>query len=145
MLDFNFQSWQEILQLIASWEIGMIFWYVIFKLNQLIGGWGIICEIALRWVLLDLTVMKSTLVQVMAWCHQATSRCLSQCWPRSMSPYVVTRTQWVVNLHRQYHDYRSSAVIALAYCSQSILNAVPKLHCWFFLLSLYRKCVFAYR
>ena len=29
--------------------------------------------------------------QVMAWCHQATSRYLSQCWPSSMLPYVITR------------------------------------------------------
>ena len=33
--------------------------------------------------------------QVMAWCHQATSHYLSQCWPRSMSPYGVIRPQWV--------------------------------------------------
>ena len=38
---------------------------------------------------------KSTLAQVMAWCHQTASHCLSQCWPRSMSPYGVTRPQWV--------------------------------------------------
>ena len=31
----------------------------------------------------------------MAWCHQATSHYLSQCWPRSLSPYDVTRPQWV--------------------------------------------------
>ena len=31
----------------------------------------------------------------MAWCHQATSHYLSQCWPRFMSPYGVTRPQWV--------------------------------------------------
>ena len=31
----------------------------------------------------------------MAWCHQATSHYLSQCWHRSMSPYGVTRPQWV--------------------------------------------------
>ena len=31
----------------------------------------------------DLTDDKSTLVQVMAWCHQATSHYLNQCWPRS--------------------------------------------------------------
>ena len=31
----------------------------------------------------------------MAWCRQATSHYLSQCWPRSMSPYGVTRPQWV--------------------------------------------------
>ena len=38
---------------------------------------------------------KSTLVQVMAWCRQATSHYLSQCWPRSLSPYGVIRPQWV--------------------------------------------------
>ena len=58
-------------------------------------GWGISCKIALRWMPLDLTNDKSTLVQVMAWCRQATSHYLSQCWPRFMSPYGVTRPQWV--------------------------------------------------
>ena len=38
---------------------------------------------------------KSTLVQVMAWCRQARSHYLSQCWPKSLSPYDVTRPQWV--------------------------------------------------
>ena len=50
------------------------------------GGWCISCEIALRWMPPDLTDDKSTLVQVMAWCRQAWSHYLSQCWPRSMSP-----------------------------------------------------------
>ena len=49
-------------------------------------GWGISYEIALRWMALDLTDDKSTLVQVMAWCRQATSDYLSQYWPRPMSP-----------------------------------------------------------
>ena len=43
----------------------------------------------------DLTDDKSTLVQVMAWCHPATSHNLNQCWLRSPQPYVVTRPQWV--------------------------------------------------
>ena len=38
---------------------------------------------------------KSTLVQIMAWCHQATSHYLTQCWPRSKLPYGVTKSQWV--------------------------------------------------
>ena len=37
----------------------------------------------------------SILVQVMAWCRQATSHYLIQCWPRSLSPYDVTRPQGV--------------------------------------------------
>ena len=44
---------------------------------------------------LDLSDNKSTLVQVMAWCRQATSHYLSQCWPRSRPPNGVTRPQWV--------------------------------------------------
>ena len=43
---------------------------------------------------LDFTDDQSTLVQVVAWCHQATCHYLSQCWPRSLSPYGVTRPQW---------------------------------------------------
>ena len=65
-----------------------------FKIISVIGGWSIFCEIALRWMPLGLTDDKSTLVQVMAWCRQGTSHYLSQCWPRSMSPYGVTRPQW---------------------------------------------------
>ena len=58
------------------------------------GGWGISYEIAIRWMLPELTDDKSTLVQVMAWCRQATNHYLSQCWPRSISPNAVTRPQW---------------------------------------------------
>ena len=71
------------------------FWHVIFKQILVIDGWGISCEIALIWMSLDFPDDQSTLVQLMAWCHQATSHYLSQCWPRSLSPYGVTRPQWV--------------------------------------------------
>ena len=69
---------------------------VIFKWILVIDGWGISCEIALIWMSLDFTDDQSTLVQVMAWCHQATSHYLSQCWPRSLLPYGVTRPQRVI-------------------------------------------------
>ena len=71
------------------------FRWVIFKLILVVSGWGISCETALIWVSLDHTYEKSTLVQVMAWCRQATSQYLSQCWPRFLSPYGVNRPQWV--------------------------------------------------
>ena len=71
------------------------FRYVIFKQILVIDGWGISCEIALIWMLLYFTDDQSTLVQAMAWCRQAASHYLSQCWPRSLSPYGVTRPQWV--------------------------------------------------
>ena len=38
----------------------------------------------LRWLLQNLTDVKSTLVQEMAWCHQATSHYWNQCWPRQI-------------------------------------------------------------
>ena len=57
----------------------------------MIDGWGNSCEIALIWISLDLTDEQSTLAQVMAWSRQTTSHYLSQCWPRTLSPYGVTR------------------------------------------------------
>ena len=80
---------------LASGRFQSNFRLVIFKQTLVNGGWGISYEIALRWMPLDLIDDKSTLVQVMAWCGQATSHYLSQCWPRSMSPNGVIRPQWV--------------------------------------------------
>ena len=67
---------------------------VIFNLGLLIGILKS-SDIVLRCMPHDLTDDKSTLVQVMAWCRQATSHNLNQCWPRSPRPYGVTRPQWV--------------------------------------------------
>ena len=53
-----------------------------------------------------LTDDKSTLVQVMTWCRQATNHYLSQCWPSSMSPYDVTRPQWVNGFVHRYMHHR---------------------------------------
>ena len=53
----------------------------------------------------DLSDDKSTLVQVVAWCRQATSHYLSQCWPSSMSPYGITRPQWVKLLLKLGHGW----------------------------------------
>ena len=64
---------------------------VILQLTLVIGGWSISCKIVLKWMPIDVTNGTSTLVEVMAWCRQATSQYLNQCWPRSMPPYGVTR------------------------------------------------------
>ena len=66
-----------------------------FNLVLLIGIFTLSNNNALGWMPWDLTDDKSPLVQVMAWCHQATSHYLNQCFPRSLSPYGVTRPQWV--------------------------------------------------
>ena len=66
-----------------------------FRLISTINILSIFCEFAIRWMPQHLTDHKSTLVQVMAWCRQASSHYLSHCWHRSISPYGVTRPQWV--------------------------------------------------
>ena len=80
---------------LAPGRPGCHFKTAIFNLVLLIGFFRSSNDNAPRWMSWDLTDDKSTLVQVMAWCRQATSHYLSQCWPSSMSPYGVTRPQWV--------------------------------------------------
>ena len=80
---------------LATGKFEWHFRYLIFQIFSGIDSWGISCEIALRWMSLDLTDDKSTLVQVIAWWRQATTHYLSQWWPRSLSPYDITRPQWV--------------------------------------------------
>ena len=81
--------------LLAPGKFKYNFIHVILKQILVIDGWDISCEIALIYMSRDFTDDQSTLVQVMDWCHQATSHYLSQCWPTSLSPYGVTRPQWV--------------------------------------------------
>ena len=64
---------------------------IAWSLELLIAGCGISCEISLIWISLDFTDDQSTLVHVMT----APSHNLSPCWPRYLSPYDVTRPQWV--------------------------------------------------
>ena len=64
----------------------------------MIDGWGISCDTVVRWTSLDLSDDETTLSLVMACCFQATSHYLSQCWSRSLSPYSITRPQWVNSL-----------------------------------------------
>ena len=53
------------------------------------------CEIALMWMSQSLIKGESALVQVRAQCRQPTSHNQSPCWLRYMTPYGVTRPQWV--------------------------------------------------
>ena len=43
-------------------------------------------NITVEWKPEYLDDCKSTLVMVMAWCHQATSHYQNQCWPKSLTP-----------------------------------------------------------
>ena len=83
-------------ELIGPWEIWMQFLKMEFLIFFLpIGIFRSSHDNALWWMPHDLTDDKSTLVQVMAWCRQATSHYLSQCWFSPLSPYGVARPQWV--------------------------------------------------
>ena len=75
--------------------MGMKFQISNFQANSCDWWRGISWEIALSWMSLDFSDNKSALVQVMAWCRQATSHYLNQCWRSSPTPYGVTRLQWV--------------------------------------------------
>ena len=67
---------------------------------------------------------KSTLVQVMAWGRQATSHYLSQCWPRYLSPYGITRPQWVNSLwlNNDITDLSSALSYVIMVMAKLILN-----------------------
>ena len=80
---------------LAPGRPGFSFKSAISNIVLLIGIFRSSYDNGLRWMSFDLPEDKSVLVQVMAWCPQATSHYLSQCWPRSKPPYCVTRPQWV--------------------------------------------------
>ena len=50
------------------------------------------------------TSLNSTLVQVMAWCQQATSHYLSQWWPRFMLAYGASHNEFPVVLQQSVHS-----------------------------------------
>ena len=91
--------WVSMSYFIDPWENWMNFELSHFNLIFVFDGWGMFCEIVLRWLSLDFTGDESTLgqhVRVMAWRYQAINHHLSQCWPSSMWPYGVTRPQWAI-------------------------------------------------
>ena len=73
---------------------------MIFKFISMLDILSITCKTSLMWMSQDLTDDYSILVQVMAWCCQAPSHYLSQCWRRFMSLNGVLRPQLV----NRYHD-----------------------------------------
>ena len=56
----------------------------------------------------------SLICQVMVWCQQATGHCLSQCWPRSVSPHNNTWPQWINSLRSELIGWHF-AQICVAY------------------------------
>ena len=82
-------------QMASNAENVSIWWrHHVFKLILRIDIFGSSYEVGSTLLTENLTDDKSTLIQVKAWCHQATSHYPSHCSPKSMSPYGFTRPQW---------------------------------------------------
>ena len=126
ILRFSNISWQRVLSFceslvfnsLAPGRPGCHFETAIFNINLLTGIFTSSKDNDLRWMPRELTDDKPTLVQAIAWCHQATSSYLSQCWPRFRSPYGITGPQWVINLqpeseYQRYHRVNINQVCIL--------------------------------
>ena len=98
-------------QLIGPWKCGINVKCVKHMLCTKFTS--ISCKLSCCWMPQNIFDDQSTLVQVMAWRRQATSHNLSQCCPRSISPYYVTRPQSVDN------EYFEKNVITGLHCMYS--------------------------
>ena len=106
-------------------------------------------KILVFWFKFHRSSFKTALVQVMAWCRQATSHYLTQCQPIHMLPYGVIRPQWVkvyfiwvvvafqlpqlVALFSSSNDNRSSMLInwgwLMMYWLSIIINYMDAVQC----------------
>ena len=112
---------------LTHWPLGDlngILKYVIFNHVLLNGIFRSSHDNAFWWMPQDLTDDKSTLVQVMAWGRQPTSRYLSQCWLSSLSPYGDARAQWVKHI---YIFLKGKFLISSA--ADIVSGAYPMLSC----------------
>ena len=77
------------------------------------------CKTIIRWLPQNFTGDKSTLVQVMAWCRQATSHCLDQCC-RCISPYGINRLHAMSQIFLSTHP-----AVGFSIFSQQCLGEYP--------------------
>ena len=105
---------------LSNGRLGGDFNYVYFKHNVGIDILIIQVDIALERMPEFLIDEKSTLVQVMAWCCQAASHYLNQCWPTSPTWYGVTR-QELININNVTWRSVNSSPTNLA---DDILNCI---------------------
>ena len=97
-----FDDWSSSLTL-APGRFEWHFRDVMFKLISVIDGWSISCEIALRLLSLEFTDDKSTLVQVMAWCRQATTLCDLDLYPLTFT-FCMNITVVISDNSWKFHD-----------------------------------------
>ena len=101
--------------------------------GKLIDGRGIACEIALRWLSLDLTYDQSTLVRVMARCRQAASHYLNQYWLSepilTLTLCGINRGQWVNATYSMEYMccFYKKKIMFIMYGNVPISNPLSKL------------------
>ena len=86
----------------------------------------------------------------MAWCHQAPSHYLSQCWTRSLSPYGVTRPQWVKPRKDTdslwsigfYFEYFANRTSIIKYEHRNIIPVTNYLFFFHILMSHYSNSIY---
>ena len=88
---------------LTHWIVGdLIIFRCVLKSYSTDSCWGMTCEITPRWMSLNIIYNKSAFVQVMVWCHQGISHYPKELWQQFMSPYGVTRPQWVNTLRKTF-------------------------------------------
>ena len=75
--DLCLTDWFKIINSLSPGKCGINYANAFFKLNLEVNIFSASCEIGLMRVRQNPIDDKSTLVRAMAWCHQATSQCLS--------------------------------------------------------------------
>ena len=94
-------------------------------------SWALPVELGFRLMQQNAIDDKSTLIQVMAWCHQATYRYLSQWWPISLSSYCDAIWQ---------HIPVSTLVQVMACCLMASWSVHYLDQCWLLITCLVRFC-----
>ena len=96
---------------LTHWPLGDIAMVFKVKFQNLLYR-IVACAIVMKLVSgepLDLADHKSTLIRVMAWCRQASSHYLNQCWPRFTTPNGITEPQaWHFQIPKEIHIFMKS-------------------------------------
>ena len=111
-----------LVNLLAPGKYEWNFRYLILQIISVIDGWGISCELALIWMNVTRPYWWPVNIGSGNDC-QATSHYLSQCWPRSLSPYGVTRPQWVKS-EWLYLDYNLTKYCSYGQNWQVIMGSI---------------------
>ena len=112
----------------------MWFENIIFNLAVLIGIFKSSYDNVLRWMPQNLTDDKSTLVQIVAWCRQAPSHCLSQvdpdlcCHMASLGVNELKKSLGRSLAQERYKPLTSHQMSSVAFTWEFFLRNYPIIH-----------------